>query len=42
MYICVQLLFAGVEKTFSAIANLPETVCYYSGQVSQQIWQKSS
>jgi len=34
--------FAGVEKTFSAVADLPETACYYTGQVSQQIRQKLS
>lgn len=32
----------GVEKTFNAVANLPETVCYYTGQASRQIRQKLS
>lgn len=32
----------GVEKSFNAVANLPETICYYSGQVSRKIWQKVS
>jgi len=38
----MQLHFAGVEKTFEAVANLPKTICYYTGQASRQIRQKLS
>jgi len=38
----MQIHFAGVEKTFNAVADLPETACYYTGQASRQIRQMLS
>jgi len=40
VFVCVH--FVGVEKTFSAVADLPETACYYTGQASQRVRQKLS